>query len=96
LAENTRNTVWESNARFSYLHPMSPRSKVVSTTSLRTNQMTALERRLDGLLQDRKGKGRFRQLREYNQSIDSSLIDFVRPPYLWFKLTSSRPMTTSL
>lgn len=61
---------------------MSPRSKVVSTTSLRTNQMTALERRLNGLLQDRKGKGRFRQLREYNQSTDSSLIDFVRPPLL--------------
>lgn len=40
--------------------------------------MTALERRLDGLLQDRKGKGRFRQLREYNQSTDSSLSDFVR------------------
>jgi hypothetical protein len=40
--------------------------------------MTALERRLDGLLQDRKGKGRFRQLREYSQSIDTSLIDFVR------------------
>ena len=38
--------------------------------------MTALERRLDGLLSDRKGKGRFRQLREY-QSTDPSLIDFV-------------------
>lgn len=38
--------------------------------------MSALDRRLDGLLQDRKGKGRFRQLREYDES---SLIDFVRP-----------------
>lgn len=36
--------------------------------------MTALERRLDGLLQDRKGKGRFRQLREYDEN---ELIDFV-------------------
>lgn len=42
--------------------------------------MTALERRLDSLLQDRKGKGRFRQLREYSQSTETSLIDFVRPP----------------
>jgi hypothetical protein len=61
---------------------MSPRSKVVSYTTFCTTPMTALERRLDGLLQDRKGKGRFRQLREYNQSTDSSLIDFVRPPLL--------------
>jgi hypothetical protein len=36
--------------------------------------MTALERRLEGLLQDRKGKGRFRQLREYDKS---DLVDFV-------------------
>lgn len=38
--------------------------------------MKELERRLDGLLQDRKGKGRFRQLREYD---GSELIDFVCP-----------------
>lgn len=38
--------------------------------------MTALERRLDGLLHDRKGKGRYRQLREYDP--DSTLVDFVR------------------
>lgn len=37
----------------------------------------ALDRRLDSLLQDRKGKGRFRQLKEYDES---QLIDFVRPP----------------
>ena len=38
--------------------------------------MTALERRLDGLLHDRKGKGRYRQLREYDP--DSTLVAFVR------------------
>lgn len=37
--------------------------------------MTDLERRLDSLLRDRKGKGRFRQLREYDEN---TLIDFVR------------------
>jgi 8-amino-7-oxononanoate synthase len=38
--------------------------------------ITNLERRLDGLLQDRKGKGRYRQIREYDP--DSTLVDFVR------------------
>lgn len=42
------------------------------------NQMTALDRRLGGLLQNRKGKGRYRQLREYDVSSGSSLHDFVR------------------
>lgn len=42
--------------------------------------MTALERRLDDLLKDRKGKGRFRQLREYAVT-DTSLIDFVNTPF---------------
>lgn len=38
-----------------------------------------LDGRLAGLLQERKGKGRYRQLREYDTSSKSGLVDFVSP-----------------
>ena len=39
--------------------------------------MTALDGRLGALLDDRKGKGRFRSLKEYDTSQATNLIDFV-------------------
>ena len=42
--------------------------------------MSSLDRKLAALLEDRKGRGRYRQLREYDTS-KSMLIDLVsRPP----------------
>ena len=39
--------------------------------------MTLLDTRLDALLEQRKVKGRFRMLREYDTSGQSSMVDFV-------------------
>jgi hypothetical protein len=43
----------------------------------RSEAMSHLDQRLDALLSQRKGKGRFRQLREYDTSQESTLVDFV-------------------
>jgi len=43
--------------------------------------MSGLDERLAAMLADRKGKGRFRQLREYDTSSSSDLIDFVSVPH---------------
>lgn len=58
--------------------------------------MSHLDNRLDGLLELRKAKGRFRKLREYDTSRGSGLTDFVSQhrtaPHKDTKLTHSPPV----